>query len=390
MRIAFVAPFYGAEASGGAEAECRATAMHLSAAGHGVEVFTTCALDIMHDWNVNYHRRGTRKEDGLPVHRFPVETIDLGLFFSLNDRIISGGKLSREEQNLYFEMHVCSTALLEALGRAYDSFDWFCFIPYLFSTTVFGSAICSGKNVLMPCLHDEPYARLEIVGDLFRKSRRIVFHTKSERQLAESLYGPMESSARLVGEGASMDFPSDANRFRSKFHIADPFLLYVGRKDSSKNVHTLVEYFAEYAGNSETGLKLVLIGPGSVRMPVTVSGRIIDLGFVSEEDKRDAYSAAAMLCQPSLNESFSIVMMEAWVCGIPCLVHGKCSVTRDHVVEAGGGLYFENYPEFEGCLRYIGSHPAEVASMGRAGRDYVKERYAWDRIVARFQDEVFV
>jgi glycosyltransferase involved in cell wall biosynthesis len=108
----------------------------------------------------------------------------------------------------------------------------------------------------------------------------------------------------------------------------EPFLLYVGRKEAGKNVPLLIDYFAQYKRQYGGELCLVLVGKGAVEIPPDRRHNILDLGFLSEQDKLDAYAAALALCQPSCNESFSIVMMEAWVAGTPTLVHANCAVTR--------------------------------------------------------------
>ena len=105
----------------------------------------------------------------------------------------------------------------------------------------------------------------------------------------------------------------------------------------------------------------MLIGPGGVRIPERLSADILDLGFVSAQDKADAYAGALALCQPSLLESFSLVMMEAWLAGTPALVHGRCAVTRDHCLASNGGLFFEDYFEF---VEALDSWPGTARSAG--------------------------
>ncbi|MBR0085775.1 MAG: glycosyltransferase, partial [Lachnospiraceae bacterium] len=86
----------------------------------------------------------------------------------------------------------------------------------------------------------------------------------------------------------------------------------------------------------------------------------------------------------STHESFSIVIMESWLCERPVLVHGKCDVTRNFAINASGGLYFENYFEFEGCVNYLLAHPETADQMGLNGREFVLHNYAWDAITDRF------
>lgn len=389
MKIAFVAPFFGTEAAGGAEAECRKTALHLARAGLTVDVLTTCARDLHHDWHARFHEPGAHREHGITVHRFPVHEIDLTLFGHLNEALLAGRTLTPEQERHFIARFVNSFDLLRHLAAHVEEYDFVCFIPYLFGTTYYGTRLCPEKAVLIPCLHDEPYARLGICRELFQRVHKIVFHARAEEALAEQLYGFDPARSVLLGEGIDTDFESKPDRFRRRHGIRDPFLLYAGRKDETKNVPALIRWFAAYKARKGGNLRCVLIGPESVPTPPECRADILDLGFVSEQDKKDAYSAAAIFCQPSLNESFSIVMMEAWLCNTPCLVHGDCPVTREHIVRSGGGLYFTSYPEFEGCLDYLLREAQTAHRMGRCGAQYVRDNFAWPTIVRRYREHVF-
>ena len=167
--------------------------------------------------------------------------------------------------------------------------------------------------------------------------------------------------------------------------VLDPFILYAGRKAPEKNTPLLVEYFARYKlTHPASPLTLVLIGPGGVRIPGRLSTDILDLGFVSPQEKADAYAGALALCQPSLLESFSLVMMEAWLAGTPALVHGRCRVTRDHCLASNGGLYFEDYFEFVEAMEALAGDAALRGRMAAAGRAYVLANYTWDRVTDNY------
>ncbi|MBU0677912.1 MAG: glycosyltransferase family 4 protein [Verrucomicrobia bacterium] len=390
MNIAFVAPFYGNRAAGGAESECRNTAIHLAATGINVEILTTCALDLQHDWNVNYYKQGESSENGLVIRRFRTEPVDLTPFAQLNQRMLTGGqRLSLDEEKQFIAMHINSFGLYRYLAEHHARYDWICFIPYLFGTTYYGSMLCGDRSVLIPCLHDEAYARMGLFREMFSRVGKVVFHAGSEQRLAQDLYGDLNGRGILLGEGIDTEFESDGGRFRSKYGIEGRFILYAGRKHETKNVHTLVRHFSAYRKERGDDVRLVLMGPGSLSIPEDMEAGIVDLGYVPDQDKKDAYSAASVFCQPSLNESFSIVVMESWTCRTPCLVHGDCAVTREHVVESGGGLYFTSYGEFRGCLDYLLANGDAAGRMGEAGRRYVLSNYSWDVITRRYREMVF-
>ena len=110
-----------------------------------------------------------------------------------------------------------------------------------------------------------------------------------------------------------------------------------------------------------------------------------DLGFVDIQDKYNAYAAAELLCQPSLMESFSIVIMESWLAERPVIVNKECAVTDNFVKETGGGYSFENYSSFESAVNDIIKNPEMARKMGRSGRRYVLDNFNWDVIVERLK-----
>ena len=78
---------------------------------------------------------------------------------------------------------------------------------------------------------------------------------------------------------------------------------------------------------------------------------------MSEQDKFDALRAATLLIAPSLYESLSMTVLEAWLMGKPVLVNGRCEVLKEQCLRSDGGLYYRNYEEFELALRVILSVP---------------------------------
>jgi glycosyltransferase involved in cell wall biosynthesis len=106
---------------------------------------------------------------------------------------------------------------------------------------------------------------------------------------------------------------------------------------------------------------------------------------LSSQDLRDAYAAATIVCQPSLVESFSLVLMEAWLAQTPVLVHGDCPVTVDHVRQSRGGLYYRSATEFRAVLDWLLERREVCEHMGASGRAYVLSHYGWPAVLRRFQ-----
>ncbi len=383
MKIAFICPWYGLDIPGGAEAEARRTIENLHQRGISVEVWTTCVKDFEGNWSRNYYPAGETQANGVPVTRFPVSPRNGELFSALNRRIMTGEKLSYQEEDLFFQ-HMINSPLLYQHIRLHGLGTLLFFIPYLFSTTYYGAGIYPNHSFIIPCLHDEGYAHLEILGELFHRVRGMVFHTQFERDLGRRLYGLTETQTHLFGEGIDTEVSSDPERFRQKFQIKDPYLLYAGRRDAGKNTPLLMNYFALFKKRNPSNLKLLLIGNLPVQIPIDSQEDILDLGFVSRQDKYDAYGGAEVFCQPSVMESFSIVIMEAWLCGTPVLVNAHCPVTVEHCQNSQGGLFFKDYLEFEGCLQEMRDNPDLAKAMARNGKEYVLSHFHWGLISGRY------
>ena len=383
--IAFVTPWFGENITGGAEMEARELAHHLADAGMEVEILTTCVQAFTADWNINYYNAGCFRESGLTVRRFPVRTRDTEAFDAVNRKLIEGEIPGKNEEKIFLEEMVNSPRLMDYIREHREAYSLFLFIPYMFGTTFFGVQQCRDRAVMIPCFHEESYAHLPAFAREYSRIAGMVFNAAPEKKLTEQLMDLSRVETVVMGIGMNTEIRGNGDWFRKKYRIAEDYILYAGRKDRGKDVDTLLEYFARWKKRCPSGTKLVLIGGGKIGVPVSVRKDVMDLGFVSAQDKYDACAGSMLLCQPSRHESFSLVIMESWLCGRPVLVSGQCDVTRGFVQESGGGLYFSNYPEFERCLEYMRAHPEKADQMGQNGGRYVREHFAWDTIVRNYR-----
>lgn len=382
LKIGFVTPWYGETIGGGAEAELRGLVHHLMDAGMELEVLTTCVKSFSSDWSVNDHAPGFTREAGIPVRRFPVRRRDTKAFDAVNFKLMNSQTITEEEEEIYCREMINSPELYDYIRKEGVQYRAFVFIPYMFGTTYNGCQIHPEKSILIPCLHDESYAYLKCFRKAFSQTAGMILHSEPERTLAQGCYGAEGCSFVTLGEGVDTDWHSDPQRFRNKYGIKDPFILYAGRKDAGKRVDTLIRWFMHYQQRSPDSMKLILIGGGKIDIPD--QSKILDLGYVDVQDKYDAYGAAMLFCNPSEMESFSLVLMESWLAETPALVNGKCAVTRDFVHQANAGLYYENYGEFEQCIRYLSTHEDTASAMGRNGRKYVLTHFDWKVITEKY------
>lgn len=385
-KIGFVIPWYSDKVRGGAETELRGIAKHLAASGVELEILTTCVKEFSSDWSVNFYKPGGADEGGIKVIRFPARKRDTAAFDQVNLKFIKGSPVSPEEEQIFMQEMVNSPKLYEYIEEHKDDYALFVHIPYMFGTAYYGIKAAPEKSVLIPCLHEEAYAHMTLWNDVFSKLAGMIYLSTPEMKLANELYDLSSVKQAVLGAGVDSDFDPVASRFREKYKINDPFILYAGRKDTGKNVDILIQYFCEFKKRNPScdSLKLILIGGGDIEIPKDYASQIIDLGFVDRADKYDACAASLCMCQPSTHESFSIVIMESWLCGRPVLVHENCDVTCAFAQESNSGLYFKDFYDFEGAVKYYIENPETADTMGKTGRDYVLERFTWDVITNKF------
>jgi glycosyltransferase involved in cell wall biosynthesis len=379
-KLAFVTPWYSEILGGGAETACRTLAHLLNDSGIDVEVFTTCVRDFRSDWSTNYHPPGKTIENSIPVHRFPVKQRNVKAFDAVNAKLMSGKRVTAAEEETFSTEMIHSPALYDFIARHRESYV-FAFIPYLFGTTFAGCRQVPECSILIPCLHDEPYARLGVMKEAFTSVKGAFFLSKPERDLAVRLYGETVPVLGVFGLPIDTGWVGDPARVQSKYGLRR-FLLYAGRTDPGKGADVLLRYFARYLRETAEDLSLVFIGPAKVDVPPAIARNVHVLGFVSEQDKRDCLAAAQMLCVPSVMESYSIVLMESWIARRPVLVNEACAVTADFCRRSNGGLWFRNYDDFHGVLTWMKDNPDLAAAMGQNGRDYVVDEFS-PEVVAR-------
>ena len=394
-RVAVVTPWFGKDLLGGAEQQAYQIALRLSQRGHAVTVLTTCCRSFHHDWSINHLPQGETNEHGINVLRFPVDPRDSAAFEALNSELLSFplssmrtaiGRLTSSDLDVFTRDNINSSALIKHLSSVQADFDAVIFIPYMFGVIVQGLPVVADRAFLQPCLHDETYAYLPQIQNLFRVAKRLLFNSAGELQLANRIYGPgILLRSTVVGEGVEAPVSTNAGQLPPSLQDSS-FVLYLGRRDVTKNVHLLVEAFWRFkAQHPRSNTKLVLAGPGSGSWDDPANG-LVDLGLVSESEKLALLRSCLALFQPSKNESYSRVMMEAWQHGRPVVVNAACLPTSQATEESNGGWLASTESDWAEMFAKIGSMPEEQLNQtGRRGATYAAAYGDWDNVIDRYE-----
>jgi glycosyltransferase involved in cell wall biosynthesis len=150
----------------------------------------------------------------------------------------------------------------------------------------------------------------------------------------------------------------------------------------------LLDTFSSAVRAGLAGVDLVTFGSGTVDPPPDVADRVVDLGFVSETDRNDAFAAALAYVQPSRMESFSRTVMEAWLAGTPVLAIDRSAVVDWHIQRSGGGLVFADGPTLAEHVGALLANPARASELAAKGREYVLREYDWPVVLDRIEADL--
>jgi len=371
---------YGLDIAGGAEYHCRLVAEHMARHAQ-VEVITTCAADYI-TW-ANHYPEGVETLNGIPVRRFRVKRPrDPDRFADWSERVFRAGADTEAQLKWLEEEGPFSPRLVRHVERHRADHDFFVFFSYRYYSTYHGLRAVADKALLVPTAEDDGVYRLPLFPPLFRMPRAIVYNSVEERGMIQRASGNQAVAGEVVGVGSALPAGLDPDGFRARHGIEGPFGLYVGRIDENKGCRQLFDFFGRYRQQTGSPLRLLLIGKAV--LPIPRDPAVVHLGFVSDQEKWDALAASDLLFMPSRLESLSMVTLEAWWAGRPVLANGKCEVLRGQCLRSNAGLYYTSYDEFVEALGLLEGDPGLRLTLGRNGRRYFEENYAWDVIEAKY------
>jgi len=380
MKVAVVVQRYGADINGGAELHARYIAERLSRHA-SVEVVTTCATDYV-TWK-NVLPPGVDRVNGVAVRRFPVaHERNPDDFGRRSHRVFEKTHSIADELGWLESEGPASPALLQYVEEAAAGLDFVLLFSARYYHAWHLARRVPHKAVIVPTAERDPAIALAIFGPVFRGVRALMYNSPEERAMIHAASGNASVPGVVVGVGSDVPDRTDPIRFRRKFRLDRPFAIYIGRIDENKGCRELFAHFQRYAAAFPRGLDLVLIG--SAILDVPKHPRIHHLGFLDDRDKFDALAAADLLIMPSYFESLSMVALEAWALGKPVLANGKCDVLRGQCIRSNAGLYYESYEEFVEALYALESNGPLNARLGRNGREFFRQNYAWPVIERKY------
>lgn len=357
--LAFVAQRAGDDVTGAGEALCLQAAKHLAPYAD-IEVLTTCVRD--EGSRRNDYPAGHAIVNEVHVNRFPVD-----------------GRRSAAAFDV--ELGSRSTALRNYVRLHQRRFNRIAFFGYRHASTYFTLPLVEEKAVLWPLAHDERPLGLSLWKEFFERRPPLVFSSAQEQQLFARHFPWSSLSGDIVDTGSWAPLSGDAVRFRDRYNVDGPFVLYLGRIEQESGCQTLFDYFLKHRLTATMQRRLVLIGDGPLDVPNDAG--VIALGHFDERTTWDAVAAADLIVMPSSAESRSPAVLEAWASGKPVLVNAAAAGTVEECRRANAGLWYSNYDEFAAALDLL--TPPLASRLGEQGRRFIERRQGWEESVAAYR-----
>lgn len=185
--------------------------------------------------------------------------------------------------------------------------------------------------------------------------------------------------------------PPDPGAFR-RTHSAlgdRPYILFLGRLHYQKGIGHLGDAFIAVSERVPQAA-LVVAGPdGGEKVPFEakikeagLEDRVLVTGPLYGQEKFEAMAGAACFCLPSLNEGFSMAILEALACGAPAVISENCWFPEVEAAGAGRVVPLDT-SAISAAICELLENPEERKGMSEAARGLIEENYSSSRIAMR-------
>lgn len=374
LRIAQIAPSFH-PLIGGIELYVFYLSKELVKRGHEVHVYTP---------NQVMKKRIVPKEaviDGIRIHRLPV-TFELTYRLKMWPEIFS--RLLNDSKNLdviHVQGHDHFYGLPSTVaGKIKDT-------PVV--VTTYGPSLKQTEYSTQKRLFFETYDHL-ITPLIFQWSNMVLAKFPWVIEWIRS-YGVPKSKIGLAPSGIPSEClkPRDSRRFKAKYDIKEPLILYIGRLSPQKGVHYLLEAMPQVVKEMPNAT-LVFIGPDYLNFKATLmkssqkfhlEDHVIFMSPIRKlEEEMEAYASCDVFVMPSSFEGFSQAVHKAWTQKKP-VVATNVGFLAQQVEHKQNGLLV-NYGDSEALAKAIVSilqSPKLSETLGIHGREKAT-RYTFDRL----------
>ena len=272
------------------------------------------------------------------------------------------------ESNLVHNMRIGREGLSYASLQAARSHD----IPFIFT----------------PVHHPRWVGRrYQAYVNLYREADAVIALTPTEKETLVGL-GVSEERIHITGTGPVVASTASPELFKQKYGLTSPFVLFLGQHYAYKGYRSVLEA-TEFVWKKDPGINFVFVGPAVKNSECVFSQnkdpRIKRLGQLSLQEKTDALAACALLCVPSLQESFGSVYTEAWQFEKP-VIGGDIPAVADVIEDGVDGYLVDQSPDLiADRINMILTDSNLSSTMGKAGKRKLDKHFSWSSLSEKME-----
>lgn len=221
-------------------------------------------------------------------------------------------------------------------------------------------------------------------------ARAIITVSKVTKVELTWLYDVPEHKICIIPNGIDPDLyrievhARDVKKRYGIHHLA-PLVLFVGRLSWQKGPDILMDAVPHVLARRED-VQFILAGTGEMLEMLRERARNLPvqcIGYVSDREHLELLNAADLICIPSRNEPFGLVLTEAWSAekGVVASDVGGLSMNIENLID---GIKVPPVAEpLAWGISYSLNNPEFLRSMGIAGRRKVEEQFNWEGIAEK-------
>jgi glycosyltransferase involved in cell wall biosynthesis len=246
--------------------------------------------------------------------------------------------------------------------------------------------------VVSPFLHmGVPIFFSRYLRTVLRNSAAVIAATNSENDVIARM-GVPSKRIHVIPAGIEVEEWTHAsgNKFRKRFGIGslDSVVLVPSTDYEKGAIHVLMalDLVAKHVKNIVLVTMGFPTGPWLKEKSKHKDLRIIDLGWVSEDEKKDVFDGCDILCQPSRGFEYGTVHLEAWMRNKP-VIAAKSGPIQETIRNGTNGFLVE-FGDVDGLARRILEligNPTLRETMGSNGRELVLDRHDYRLISERIE-----
>jgi len=182
----------------------------------------------------------------------------------------------------------------------------------------------------------------------------------------------------------------DPRAVKKKYNVPSsaPTVFFMGRLECQKGPDLLIDAVPEVL-KKHKDVKFLIAGRGTMGRQVKrqarklkLTGAVRFLGWIPYNRYLDLLNSCDIVCIPSRNEPFGIVLLEAWSTGRPVVatnVGGLGGNIRNMV----DGIKVRPHPNsIARGINYLLDHPRVMARIGRKGKEKVR-KFNWNSTIRK-------